>query len=80
MKKIYVVVLENYSDDFFATSLYIECYEHILDALADYCKWVDRIGDGCRKLTAHGFVKHIRVFKNADGTEGRLRVIERELN
>ena len=80
MKKIYVVVLENYSDDFFATSLYLECYEHILDALADYCQWVDRIGDRGRQLTAHGFVNHLCVFKNIDGSEGRLRVIEKELN
>lgn len=80
MKKIYVVALENYSDEMLATSLYIECYEHILDAVADYCQWVDRIGDRGRQLTAHGFVKNLCVFENIDGTKGRLRVIERLLN
>ena len=80
MKKIYVCVLENYSDEMLANSLYIECYEHILDAVADYCQWVDRIGCRGRQLTAYGCVKHLCVFKNIDGSEGRLRVIERLLH
>lgn len=80
MKKIFVCVLENYSDEFFATSLYIECYEDISDAANDYYQWVDRIGDRGHQLNARGLVHHVCVFKNTDGSKGRLRVIERLLN
>lgn len=80
MKKIYVVALENYSDELFATSLYIECYGLLSDAVDDYRAWVNMIGDRGRELTAHGFVKHLCKFTNIDGSEGRLRVIERLLH
>lgn len=79
MKKIYLVVLQNFADEYLATGLHIDCYDSYEDAYFRFHGLVERIGERGHVTPAYNDVKNICSFKNINGTNGCLRVIESEL-
>ena len=79
MRKIYLVVLQNFADEYLATDLQIDCYDFYEDAYFRFHELVELIGNRGHVTLAYNHVKNICCFENIDGTNGWLRVIEKEL-